>query len=183
MDRVVVVGSSSSGKTTTARRISAALGLPYLELDSVHHQENWTHPSDEEFESVVSNFATRDRWVIDGNYTSHGTTSLVWPRADTFVWLDLPRPVVMRRAVSRTLRRVLTREELWNGNREPWTNLYSRDPYKNIVVWAWTRFDHVRAKYESCMTDGSWSHGDVHRLTSPGRVSAFLAQVEAGKAR
>ena len=52
----------------------------------------------------------------------------MWPRADTVVWLDLPRSQVMRQIVSRTFRRVLTREELWNGNREPVENL-----------WAWTR--------------------------------------------
>ena len=39
-------------------------------------------------------------------------------RADTVVWLDLPRRVWLPRLVRRTLRRVVRREELWNGNRE-----------------------------------------------------------------
>ncbi len=116
----------------------------------------------------------QDRWVIDGNYTSLGTRDFVWPRADAFVWLDLPRSVVMRRVVLRTLRRVLTREELWNGNREPWTNLYSRDPRRNIIVWAWSRFDAVRARYEESLQDGTWSHAAVYRLRSPQDVAAFI---------
>jgi hypothetical protein len=69
---------------------------------------------------------------------------------------------------------VTTREELWNGNREPWTNLYSLDPEKNIVLWAWTRFAGVTVKYETCMTDGSWSHAVVHRLQTRAEVTAFL---------
>ena len=101
----------------------------------------------------------------------------LWPRADTLVWLDLPKSVIMRRVVQRTIRRAITREVLWNGNREPWANLYSLDPEKNIIVWSWTRFDHVRAKYETCMIDGTWSHAEVHRLRTHSEVEDFLASV------
>jgi len=44
---------------------------------------------------------------------------VVWTRADIVVWFDLPRRTVMRQVVTRTLRRAITRAELWNGNREP----------------------------------------------------------------
>ncbi|MDX1469010.1 MAG: AAA family ATPase [Acidimicrobiia bacterium] len=174
MDRVVVVGNSGSGKTTMSRKIADSLGVPVLELDAVHHLEGWKHPSDEDFRKEISRFTNQDRWVVDGNYTSHGASELIWPLADTVVWLDPPRRVVMGRVIGRTLRRVLTREVLWNGNREPWTNLYSRDPYKNIIVWAWTRFDHVRAKYEECLADGTWAHADVYRLRTEPEVRRLL---------
>lgn len=116
-------------------------------------------------------------WVVDGNYVSHGVQDLVWPKADTVVWLDHSRPVVMTRIVWRTLRRVLTREELWNGNREPWTNLYSSDPEKNIVLWAWTRHEAKQLKYERCEMDGTWAHLDVYRLRTPRQAERFLATV------
>jgi adenylate kinase family enzyme len=32
-----VVGTSGSGKSTLARELAATLGVPYLELDAVHH--------------------------------------------------------------------------------------------------------------------------------------------------
>ena len=60
-------------------------------------------------------------------------------RADTVVWFDLPYAVVMARTIRRTVRRVVTRQELWNGNKEPWSNLYSFDPKKSIIAWAATR--------------------------------------------
>jgi adenylate kinase family enzyme len=175
LERLVVVGSSGSGKTTVARALADLLGHPLLEMDSVRHRDGWDSVGGEEFSAIVSEFARQDRWVIDGNYTSLGTRDVVWPRADTVVWLDVPKRVVMTRVIWRTLRRMLTRERLWGGLREPLSNLYKRDPYQNIVVWAWTRFEGVRAKYETAMTDGSWRHATVHRLRTPGEVSRFLA--------
>ena len=164
MERLSVIGSSGSGKTTVARSLGSWLGVPVLELDSVFHLPGWEQRPDQEFQAIVGEFVARDCWVVDGNYTSHGVADLVWPRADTIVWLDPPKRVVMRRVIGRTLRRVATREELWNGNREPWTNLYSRDPYKNIIVWAWSRFDMVRERYERFSTDGTWAHAEVVRV-------------------
>lgn len=177
MDRVVVLGSSGSGKTTVAHRIGTILDVPLLEMDSVMHRDGWDSTPSEDFARILAEFAAQDRWVMDGNYTSRGSREAVWPRADTVVWLDPPRSTAMRRVVGRTLRRVITREELWDGVREPLTNLYSLDPYKNIIVWTWTRHAHTREKFETAMTDGSWAHAAVHRLRSPGEVKRFLASV------
>lgn len=177
MKRIVVVGSSGSGKTTFSKRLSELTGLPHLEMDSVFHRGGWNRQQGDRFRKEVAGFAAGSGWIIDGNYTSHGTTDVVWPRADAFIWLDPPRRVVMTRVIGRTLRRVITREELWEGVREPWTNLYRLDPERNIVVWAWTRYEHVRKKYQSCLTSGAWEHADVHRLRSRYEVERFLATV------
>ena len=157
-----------------ARALSDQLELPALELDSIFHQPDWQPKPDDLFREEVAAFVQRDRWIVDGNYTSHGVAQLVWPKADTIVWMDLPRRVIMPRVVGRTLRRVVTREELWNGNREPWTNLYSTRPEENIIVWAWTRFADTRRKYEGMAADGTWSHLTVIRLRSPAAVRTFL---------
>jgi len=177
MRRVSVIGSAGSGKTTVARSLASRLGVPLLELDGVFWLEDWQKKPDPEFREEVSEFVSGERWVVDGNYTSHGVANIVWPRADTIVWLDPSKPMVMRRVIGRTLRRVATREELWSGNREPWTNLYSRDPYKNIIVWAWTRFDGVRQKYEQFSEDGTWEHARVVRLRTAREVRRFIAGV------
>jgi adenylate kinase family enzyme len=184
MQRISVIGSSASGKTTMARNLSQALGLPHLELDSVFHLAGWRQLEDEAFRSRVAAFTKGDGWVIDGNYTSHGVAQLVWPRADTVVWLDPPRTTVLRRVVSRTLRRMITREELWNGNREPWSNLIDPRPEHNIIVWAWTRHAPTRRKYEALLGDGTWDHLTVIRLSTPADVRAFLdGVVSRGAAR
>lgn len=175
MRRVSVIGCSGSGKSTTARAIADRLGLRYLELDSIYHQRDWTPKPDSEFTAAVAEFTRAKHWVIDGNYTSHGVADLVWPAADTVVWLDPPRRTVMWRVIRRTLRRVITREELWNGNREPWSNLWSLKPERNIIMWSWTRFHHYRMRYRQAQSDGTWDDLEVHRLRTPADVEAFLA--------
>jgi adenylate kinase family enzyme len=177
VQRISIVGCSGSGKTTVAREVAIRLGLPRLELDAVFHQPGWEPRDDESFREVVGSFVGGDGWVVDGNYVSHGVADLVWPHADTVVWVDPPKRVVMSRVVRRTLRRVITREELWNGNREPWSNLYRRDPYENIIVWAWTRHPTVRERYEAMLDDGTWAHLDVVRLRTRRDVRGFLRSV------
>jgi adenylate kinase family enzyme len=174
IERVVVVGSSGSGKTTVAREVADRLDLPLMELDALAHRGGWDATPLDVFQEELRAFTARERWVVDGNYASRGTRDIVWPRANTFIWLDPPKREVMRRVVARTLKRVITRQELWNGLKEPFTNLYSLDPYKNIIVWSWTRFDYVRERYETTMRDGSWDHAVVHRLRSTTETRRFL---------
>jgi gluconate kinase len=42
MQRVSVVGTSGAGKSTVAAALAALLGASFVELDSVHHQADWT---------------------------------------------------------------------------------------------------------------------------------------------
>jgi adenylate kinase family enzyme len=130
--RVIVAGTSGSGKSTLARRIAETAGLRYVEIDSLFHGPGWTPRP--EFDAEVAALAASDGWAVEWQYAS--ARPLLAARADLAVWLDLPRRVVMRRVVHRTLRRSIRREELWNGNREPalGTIFTDRD---HIVRWAW----------------------------------------------
>ena len=179
MERIAVVGTSGSGKTTLARALSDKLGLAHIELDGIFHQPNWVPRPSDEFQAELQDrmVASGDRWVTCGNYSSV-SGDLHLRQADTVVWLDMSRPVIMRRVIARTVRRAITREELWNGNREPLTNFYNWDPEVNIIRWAWTRFESTRSKYEEKAIDGSWSHATIIRLRTPAEVAAFLDAAE-----
>ena len=169
-----MVGNSGSGKSTLARALAARLALPCVELDAIFHQPGWTELPVEEFRAQAAEAAAGDAWVIDGNYTA--VRDLVWARADSVVWIDLPRPEVMRRVVTRTVRRALRRQELWNGNREPWSNFLTLDPERSIIMWAWTQHAKYRARYEAAMADPAWAHLRFIRLRSPADVRTFLAR-------
>jgi adenylate kinase family enzyme len=159
-----------------ARRLSERLGVEHVELDALYHGPGWTEPDPEDFRQRVSVALADagDGWVCCGNY-SMAVPSVVWPIADTVVVLDLPRATVMRRVVARTLRRVLTREELWNGNREPFRNLYAWDPERNITRWAWVRHDLYHERYRHAAADPAWAHLDFVFLSSPRQVDEFGA--------
>jgi len=164
MRRVSVVGNTGSGKTRLARRIAAVLRVPCLELDSIHHQADWQPLDPDTFRARVREHTAGDGWVVDGNYRA--VQDLVWSRADTVIWLDLSRPVVMWQVVGRTLRRAVTREELWNGNREPLRNFLTLEPEDSVIAWAWTRHRVYRERYELAMSNPSWAHLTFVRVRS-----------------
>jgi adenylate kinase family enzyme len=164
MRRVAVVGNSGSGKSTVGRALATRLGVPFVELDSIFHQAGWTPLPREEFRARVAGIVAGDGWVVDGNYSA--VRDVVWARADTVVWFDLPRHKVMRQLTGRTLGRMLLGRELWNGNKESLRNLLSRDPEKSILVWAYRKHATYRARYAQAATDPAFGHLAFVRITS-----------------
>jgi adenylate kinase family enzyme len=172
MRRVSIVGTPGSGKTTVGKRLAASLSAPFVELDAIFHQPDWADLPRDEFRARVRDIVETDDWVIDGNYSA--VQDLVWQRGDTVIWLDLPRRVVMQRVVARTLRRAITRERLWNGNREPLSNFYRLDPERSIIRWAWVKHPEYVERYRAAERDPATAHLRFVRLASQAEVDAFL---------
>lgn len=177
VQRVSVVGNSGSGKSTLARELAAALRVPHVEIDQLNHQAGWRELDRAELVRRVDEATADGGWVVDGNYRECVVEGPVWARADTVVWLDLPKAVVMRQVVGRTLRRVLTRQELWNGNREPFHNLWARDPNRSIIRWAWTQHEKYVERYAAAATDPAYAHLDFVRLRSHAEAAALVASL------
>ena len=146
-----------------------------MELDSIYHQPGWTPLSDEEFRARVTDATEPEAWVVDGNYSV--IQDITWSRADTVVWFDLPYLTVMARTIRRTIRRVITREELWNGNREPLSNLWSLKPEKSIIAWTATRHRVYQRRYREAQADPRWAGLHFVRLRSQAEADAFLEGV------
>jgi adenylate kinase family enzyme len=146
-----------------------------IELDALFHQPGWEPLDDDTFRTRVAEAMEAPVWVVDGNYSV--VREMVWERADTVVWFDLPYSVVMARTITRTVRRTVTRQELWNGNKEPWSNLYSLNPKKSIIAWAATRHGVYRQRYGAAEHDPRWAGLRFVRLRSQREADAFLAEV------
>ena len=144
-----------------ARALATSLDTPYVELDAIHHQAGWTELDAAELRRRVEPIVAADRWVIDGSYRSK-LGDLVLERADTVVWLDLPRRVWLPRLIRRTARRVVLREELWNGNRESLRGVVGgRD---SLIAFALRSERRRRQSYP-----GELARFRVARLCSAGR--------------
>ncbi|MGY0233891.1 AAA family ATPase [Longispora urticae] len=147
MRRVSMVGTPGSGKTTLGRALAERLGVPYLELDSVFHQAGWEPLPADELRARAAEVVAGDGWVIDGNYSA--VRELVWARADTVVWFDRPKWQVIWRVVLRSLRRTVTREVLWNGNRELLRGLLPVNREHSVIAWAWVKHAEYRERYRA----------------------------------
>ena len=174
--RVRVVGTSGSGKTTFARRLARALDAPHVELDEVFWGPGWVKREVAEALADLRARTAGPAWVVDGNWDSRIGDLL--DGADAVVWLDHPRRVVTSRVVRRTLWRGLTRQELWHGNRERLAQLWNRDPEENVVLWSWTSYPRVVARYAARAGDPR-----MVRLRGPRQAEAWLRSVERGAAR
>ena len=166
--RVLVAGTSGAGKTTFASRVAVLLDIPHIEIDALFHGPGWT-PQDS-FESEVHKFSAGPSWVTEWQYTQ--VRAILAQRADLLVWLNLPRALVMRQVIGRTVRRRWARQVLWNGNCEPplWTILTDRE---HVVRWAWSTHHKTATRVAALLE----KHPDlvIVRLTSRNDVERWLA--------
>ncbi len=164
--RVSIVGNSGSGKSTFGRKIAAVIDAPYVELDEIHHLADWVAINPDKFVSIIQQISAGPSWVIDGNYRLVVVDGPVWKLADTVIWIDLPRLVVMRQIVRRSIQRVWRGEVLWNGNREYLRNLFAWNPNKSVIRWSWTQHAKYVDRYSQAMCSEQYAHITFIRLRS-----------------
>lgn len=149
--RIHIVGCSGSGKTTLARAVASRMGLAHIELDEVFWDRDWTFRDLDQARVDLAGrlAASPEGWVADGNWSSRldGALDPATGGSDLLVWLDHPRALVMTRIIRRTVWRGLTRREIWHGNRESVRGWFSREPERNIMLWAWHSHPELRRRF------------------------------------
>jgi hypothetical protein len=91
---VVVIGCAGSGKSTLARQLARRTGLPLVERDALGKEGS---PG---YLSAIAEMAARPRWILDG--APYYADELVYAAADTVVFLDYPKALVLWRVLRRT---------------------------------------------------------------------------------
>ncbi|MET8825556.1 adenylate kinase [Streptomyces sp. NPDC004610] len=172
MERILVVGATGAGKSTLARALSARTGVPYHEMDALYFDgPGWSVNPD--FAEQVRGLTAGPRWIIDSlGYPE--VRELLWTRADTVIWLDHPRRVVMPRVLRRSLRRSATREPLFGGNRETWSDWLSRE---HPAWWSWSQHAPRRREIQRRLTDPRFAPLDTVHLRGRRAAEGWLAAV------
>jgi len=176
--RIVVFGTSGSGKTTMARRLAAALSLPMVELDRINWQPGWRGLNTDdpaEFARRVAAATAGDAWVCDGNYS--GVRTYLWTRGTHLVWLDYPRRVIMFRVIRRSVVRAFDRRELWpgTGNRENWRHWFRAS---HPIHYAWSTWARRRSEAEARLADPRYANLTVLRLRHPRQATGLVEQLQ-----
>lgn len=177
--RLVVVGTSGSGKTTMGEALSRALGVPRIELDALNWQPGWRPLSIEdpdEFFRRVAEAASGEAWVMDGNYTK--AREAHWSRATAFIWMDTALWVVLRQVIWRSFTRAVTRQELWpgSGNKELFRKWLEKE---HPIRWAWDTWSTNRARYEQWFGGGTFEGRPVYRVTNATEARRLIGRLAA----
>jgi adenylate kinase family enzyme len=170
--RIVVVGTTSSGKSTLAERLASKLAYDFIELDALHWEADWQEAPLEVFRGRVERTAQAQAWVVAGNY--HVARDIVWPKAEAVIWLDYPLPIIFSRLWRRTWRRWWHQEELWNGNRESiWTHfkLWSQE---SLFHWLFKTYWRRRREYPMLLSLPENRHLKLIHFDHPYKTDEWL---------
>jgi adenylate kinase family enzyme len=178
--KIVIVGTTGSGKTTAARRLSSGLGVPHVELDALYHGPNWTPAEPHVFRRQVAERTSGDGWIAEGNYRSL-VQDVVWERADLLIWLDYGLPRILRQLIGRIFSRGLRRQELWNGNRESVVRHFTSR--ESLILWAFTSRRKYRGDYPDAFGSEGMRNVRVVRVRSPRELERVLAPLLSQDAR
>lgn len=173
--RVVVLGTSGSGKSIMAKTLATMIGAEHVELDGLAHGANWVPVPTEEFTDRVDELSRGTRWVVDGNYIDQ-VSRVLWPRADTIIWLELPLRVILPRLARRSLHRIVRRTPLWNGNKESWSALFGKD---SVLRWAVTSQRRHARDLPGLLAALSRTGKTVVRLHSAAEIDSWLSRLPA----
>jgi adenylate kinase family enzyme len=173
--RILVLGRTGSGKTTLARALAAAMDVPHVELDALYFGPKFSTVPLHVLRERTCAAIAYDRWVTDGNKSA--VRDLVWPRADTVIWLDYPLVVSLWRLGKRALWRtsVLQTNVAGKGRKvELLTQLISA---AEGVLTALRSHKGQRRKYLRLFARQEYQHLAVVRLRSPRTARRWLARV------
>ncbi|HUP86836.1 MAG TPA: AAA family ATPase [Acidimicrobiales bacterium] len=174
MRRVVVYGNGGSGKSTLARALATALGGEAIEIDAIAFDGDYQHVEPTVLRARFESALASDRWVVEGMHRDELSVAL--EKADTFVWLDLPRHTVARRLIGRVLHQLVSKRER-HGRRTTFASLRHREvPFiRKTLVNHERRRHHGRAFTDLASLQGA----AVIHLTSATKAERWLRQAQA----
>ena len=174
LQRVVIIGTSSTGKTTFAQNLACILNSKHIEMDELFWDSNWTPKTHSEFTNLVSSHTDADKWVIDGNYRS--VRDIVWKRATTIIWLNYSFPVVFWRVIRRTFSRIFLTKTLWHGNKESIGRTFSKD---SIILWVMKTHKRKQNEYQALHVENPYPHLDWIEFKHPSAAKQWLQKLNS----
>ncbi|MHC4225272.1 MAG: P-loop NTPase family protein, partial [Planctomycetota bacterium] len=102
MRRIAILGCAGAGKSTLALQIGESLGIEVIHLDRHFWKPGWVETPREEWAELQTELLAGESWVADGNYGA--TLEIRLARADTILFMDMPRRLCLWRILKRRIR-------------------------------------------------------------------------------
>lgn len=171
-DRIVVVGTTGSGKSSLAKQIADQFGHNFIELDALHWEPGWQEAPNELFRARVEQATQAEKWSVAGNYRA--VRDLLWPKADAVIWLDYPLPFTFVRLWKRTWRRGWSQEELWNGNRDTFLKHLKLWSKESLFHWLFATYWRRKREFALLLSLPEYQHLKVIHLKTQKETDAWL---------
>ena len=172
--RVVVIGVTSSGKSTLAERLAKHFDLDFIELDALHWEPKWQEAPVEVFRARVEKAVLAEKWAVAGNY--HMVRDLIWPKAEAIIWLDYPFLTVLWQLTRRTFKRWWTQEVLWGTNVEPLHVHFKIWSADSLYHWLFRTYWTRKREYPIFFSQPENRHLIIIRLKHPRETEEWLAE-------
>jgi adenylate kinase family enzyme len=174
--RIVVIGTTSSGKSTLAEQLAKRLDMAFIELDALHWEPNWQEAPLEIFRARVEKALRQtERWAVAGNY--HIVRDMVWPRAEVVIWLDYSLWRIFWQLTRRTFARWWSHELLGGTNRENlWMHfkLWSQD---SLFHWLFKTYWRRKREFPILLSQPEHQHLKLIRFTHPKETEVWLERL------
>jgi len=168
--RIVVIGTSCSGKTTIAKMLADKLNIKHIELDELFWMPAWQVRDKEKFHNLVTDAISGESWVVDGNHSR--VRDLLWSRATTIIWLDYSFSLIIYRALKRSISRIVTKKRVCAGNVETFRKtFFSRG---SILLWVIQSHQSRKNIFPELLESELASHADVIILKRPRDLKKYL---------
>lgn len=169
MTRVAVIGNAGGGKSTMARRLGAARGLPYHALDLIQWNPGWRPVAQDEYDRRHDAIVAGERWIVDG-FGDMASIDRRIEAADTIVFVDHPLPVHLWWATKRQVRSLIA----GRPDGPPGCTMWRKTVPLYRMIWSIHRTlrPQLLARFEAASRVGK----TIHHLRSPRDLAAFERQ-------
>ncbi len=164
LKRIAIIGIPGSGKSTFANRLGKQLNIPVYHLDKYVFLENGEKRDHQELINMQNEITAKDSWIIEG--CSIKTLDIRFARADTVIYLELPRLL----CVWRMFKRVITFREF-----------FSDTGCLKVVNWPLLKYSWNFGRDKNAIIEAAEDrhpHLNFHIFKTKQQVQSFLTNLE-----